>query len=226
MTRAPSPTLLFDLDGTLTDNYPGIARSIAYALERMGAALPDDATLRRCVGPPLRESFKWLLDSDDPPVIEQAIVLYRERYADVGWRENIVYEGIAEALAELASTSPLYLCTSKPEIFARRIVTLFGLAEHFAGLYGADLAGRLDDKVKLLAHLAGHANVDTGNAIMVGDRSHDIRAARHNGARSIGVLWGYGTRDELAGADAFAAKPAELSGLVRSLASGAARDRA
>jgi len=122
MTRASSPTLLFDLDGTLTDNYPGIARSIAYALERMGAAIPDDATLRRCVGPPLRESFKWLLDSDDPPVIEQAIVLYRERYADVGWRENIVYEGIAEALAELASASPLYLCTSKPEVFARRIV--------------------------------------------------------------------------------------------------------
>jgi phosphoglycolate phosphatase len=211
--------LLFDLDGTLTDNYPGITRSILHALDRMGANRPDDAALRRCVGPPLRESFAWLLDTDDAPTIESAIALYRERYADVGWRENVVYDGIADAVAALAGGPVrLFVCTSKPEIFARRIVTLFGLAGHFAGIYGADLAGRLDDKVKLLAHLAASEHVDAERAIMIGDRTHDIRAARMNGARSIGVLWGYGSRDELAGADRLVAAPSELAPALAALA--------
>ena len=152
--------LLFDLDGTLTDNYLGIARSIRYALERLGADEPDEATLRRCVGPPLRVSFAALLDTDDAATIEHAIALYRERFADLGWRENLVYEGIPEAMTALAATSrPIYLCTSKPGIYARRIVQLFGLSEFLRGVYGADLAGRLDDKVALLAHLAASSGV-------------------------------------------------------------------
>jgi len=115
-------------------------------------------------------------------------------------------------MALLAATSrPIYLCTSKPEIYARRIVTLFGLSEFLTGIYGADLAGRFDDKATLLAHLAATERVDTSRATMIGDRSHDIRAARLNGARSIGVLWGYGSHDELAGADAIVRTPAELA---------------
>ena len=205
-------TLLFDLDGTLTDNYLGIARSIRYALERLGVDEPGEATLRRCVGPPLRVSFAALLDTDEPAAIEQAIAFYRERFADLGWRENVVYDGIPEAMALLAATSrPIYLCTSKPEIYARRIVTLFGLSEFLTGVYGADFAGRFDDKATLLAHLAATERVDTSRATMIGDRSHDIRAARLNGARSIGVLWGYGSHDELAGADAIVRTPAELA---------------
>jgi phosphoglycolate phosphatase len=205
---------MFDLDGTLTDNYPGITRSIVYALERMGGGVPDDASLRRCMGPPLRESFRWLLDTDDAAAIEDAISLYRERYADVGWRENIVYDGIADALPRLAAHSPLFLCTSKPEIYARRIVTLFGLGEYFTGLYGADLAGHLDDKVELLAHLAAREGLDPAHAIMIGDREHDLRAARMNGALAIGVMWGYGTREELAGADGWAASPSDLGAAI------------
>jgi len=212
MTTSLIPNaLLFDLDGTLTDNYLGIARSICHALDRLGVAPPDAATLRRCVGPPLRESFRWLLDTDDADIVEQAIGHYRERFADVGWRENIVYDGIPEVMATLAATGrPMYLCTSKPEVFARRIVTLFGFTEHLAGIYGADLAGTFDDKVKLLAHLATRERIDPAGAIMIGDRSHDIRAARMNGARGIGVLWGYGTREELAGAHALVASPTDL----------------
>jgi phosphoglycolate phosphatase len=204
-------SVLFDLDGTLSDNYPGIARSIAYALERLGAEQPAPAALRSCMGPPLRESFRRLLATDDAEAIEHAIALYRERYADVGWRENVVYDGVPETLASLgASGVRLFLCTSKPEVYARRILMLFGLSEHFEGIYGADLAGTLDDKVKLLRHLADRESVDTSRAIMIGDRSHDIRAARMNGARSIGVLWGYGTREEFAGADAIVGTPHEL----------------
>ncbi len=205
--------LLFDLDGTLTDNYPGISRSIAYALGAMGVEIPDAALLRRCVGPPLRESFRHLLDTGDAAVVEQAIALYRERYADVGWRENVVYDGIEDALASLAEQSPIYLCTSKPEIFARRIVTLFGLSIHMKGIYGAELEGRFDDKSTLLAHIVQRESLDPGTIVMVGDRSHDVRAARMNGARSVGVLWGYGSREELAEAraNALAAAPAELA---------------
>lgn len=218
----PAASLLFDLDGTLTDNYPGITRSILYALDRLGGAHPGDAALRRCMGPPLRESFAWLLDSDDGAQIELAIALYRERYADVGWRENVVYDGIAESLAALrAGPARMFLCTSKPAVYARRIVTLFGLAEHFDGIYGADLEGRFDDKVTLFAHIAAAEGIDTDCAIMIGDRTHDIRAARMNGARSVGVLWGYGSRDELAGADAVVTAPSELPAtLARVLARG------
>ncbi|MFO1308744.1 MAG: HAD hydrolase-like protein [Burkholderiales bacterium] len=213
--------LLFDLDGTLTDNYLGIARSIRYALERLGADEPDEATLRRCVGPPLRVSFAALLDTDDAATIERAIALYRERFADLGWRENLVYEGIPEAMTALAATSrPIYLCTSKPEIYARRIVQLFGLSEFLRGVYGADLAGRLDDKVALLAHLAAAERLDASRATMVGDRSHDVRAARMNGARAVGVLWGYGSAEELAGADAIVGSPAELVAVLATEASG------
>ncbi|MFO1317366.1 MAG: HAD hydrolase-like protein [Burkholderiales bacterium] len=210
MTQA-APVLLFDLDGTLTDNYTGIARSIAHALERLGAEVPGEAALRRCMGPPLRESFAWLLDTTDAALIEQALAHYRERYADVGWRENAVYDGVDDALAALATThARLYLCTSKPETYARRIVQLFGLSLHLSGIYGADLAGRLDDKVKLLAHIAATEGFDPEDAVMIGDRAHDLRAARMNGARCVGVLWGFGSREELAGADAIAETPAAL----------------
>ncbi len=210
--------LLFDLDGTLTDNLPGITRSIVHALERLDAPLPEPSALRRCVGPPLRESFAWLLDTDDAGAIEAAIGHYRERYAEIGWRENVVYEGIDAALAGLTDASRrIFLCTSKPEIYARRIVQLFGLSLHLDGIYGADLAGNYDDKAILLAHLIATEHLDPAQAVMVGDRAQDIRAARVNGTRSIGVLWGYGSREELADADALAATPADLATTLRDL---------
>jgi phosphoglycolate phosphatase len=111
----------------------------------------------------------------------------------------------------------MFLCTSKPEVFARRIVTLFGLDLHLAGIYGADLAGTLDDKAKLMAHIAARENVALERAIMIGDREHDVRAARMNGAASIGVLWGYGSREELVGADGIVAAPGELPAAVIAL---------
>jgi phosphoglycolate phosphatase len=216
---AAGPVLLFDLDGTLTDNSVGIARSIAFALDRMGVAVPDTATLRRCMGPPLRESFAWLLDTRDADAIEQAIAHYRERFTDVGWRENVVYDGIPEVLEALAvAPSRAYLCTSKPEVFARRIVQLFGLSLHLKGIYGADLAGTLDDKVKLFAHIAAREGFAPEDGIMIGDRAQDLRAGRMNGARSVGVLWGFGSREELATADAIVATPAELPAALAELA--------
>lgn len=213
--------LLFDLDGTLTDNFTGIARSIVYALDQLGVETPSAGELRRFVGPPLRATFATLLDTEEPDAIEHAIALYRERYSDLGWRENVVYDGIPEALAALAVARRLFLCTAKPEVYARRIVTLFGLSDVLDGIYGSELGGRHDDKAELLAHLAATERLDPACAVMIGDRSHDIRAARANGARAIGVLWGYGSAQELAGADAIVRTPGELVDVLATPVGGA-----
>ena len=207
----PDRALLFDLDGTLTDNYRGIAASIRYALARLGAPVPDDAALRSCVGPPLRETFARFLGTDDEDGIERAIGYYRERFTDVGWQENFVYDGIVDLLAVLAAQRQrLFLCTVKPEIFARRIVEHFGFASHFLGIYGADLAGSFDDKAKLLRRLLAAERLDANETVMIGDRGNDVRAAHANDVCVIGVLWGYGSRKELADAEALVANPRSL----------------
>jgi phosphoglycolate phosphatase len=204
--------LLVDLDGTLTDNFVGIARSIRHALLALGAPEPADAALQPCVGPPLRASVARLLATDDPVLIERALALYRERYADVGWQENVVYAGVDAAFAGLADRGEaLYLCTSKPAPYAERIVTRFGLRPFLDGVYGSDLAGTLDDKALLVAHLVAREGLDPGACTMIGDRVHDVRAAHANGARAIGVLWGYGSRAELEAADALVATPAAIA---------------
>ncbi len=214
-----APTLLFDLDGTLTDNYAGIAASIGHALSRLGAPMPDEQTLRGCVGPPLRESFARLLATADPAHIELAVAHYRERYSSVGWRENSVYDGIGRALATLgARGARMFVCTAKPSPFARRIVAHFGFDRHFEGVYGAELDGRHDDKSLLLAHLLSEERIAAGHAVMIGDRAGDVKAARANGVAAVGVLWGYGSRSELTGADRIVESPAELVAALDGLA--------
>ena len=204
-------TLLFDLDGTLTDNYAGIAASIVHALAQLDRPAPDASALRTCVGPPLRGSFARLLGTTETALIERAVAHYRERYAEIGWRENVAYDGAGEALAALhARGARMFLCTSKPTVFATRIVRHFGFDAYLHGVYGADLDGALDDKAALLARLIAIERIDPRTATMIGDRINDIRAAHANGVRAIGVLWGYGSREDLAEADALVATPAEL----------------
>jgi phosphoglycolate phosphatase len=213
-------TLLVDLDGTLTDNFAGISRSICHALAGMGANVPDLQQLRSCVGPPLRVSFARLLATTDAARIEHAIALYRERYGELGWAENVVYDGIAELLQELESGGHrLFLCTSKPQPFAERIVERFGIAPRLAGVYGADLGGALDDKAQLVAHLLAREALDGADCVMIGDREHDVRAAKENRVGAIGVLWGYGSRAELAaaGADAIVDAPSHVPAALAAL---------
>jgi phosphoglycolate phosphatase len=203
--------LVFDLDGTLTDNYAGIAASIRHALARLGAAEPSDADLRGCVGPPLRATFARLLQTVERDTVERAIAHYRERFAELGWRENIAYPGIEDALRDLRTAGArLLVCTAKPQIYAQRIVAHFGFDAHFHAVYGADLAGLYDDKARLLAHVIEQERIDPAHAAMIGDREHDIRAAHANGLRAVGVLWGYGTAEELGAADALVRVPADL----------------
>jgi phosphoglycolate phosphatase len=206
--------VLFDLDGTLTDPRAGIVGSLRFALDQLTIPCPADEVLESYIGPPLRGTFATLLGTDDSDRIEEAMRLYRQRFADTGLYENRVYDGVPEMLERAGSAATaVYVATSKPAIYAERIVRHFGLAKHFRKVYGPDLDGRYEDKAELLAHLLTREHVAPEAAVMIGDREADVRAAKASGVRSIGVLWGYGSERELieAGADALCATPGELS---------------
>jgi phosphoglycolate phosphatase len=207
--------LLFDLDGTLTDPKPGIVRCMRYALERLDAPSPsDDVLASLSIGPSLRGTFATLLETSDRALVERALALYREQYAETGLFENHVYDGVARMLDDAPLVaSAAFVATLKPKVYADRIVHHFGLARHFDGVYGPELEGRFDDKAELLAHLLAVEKIASANAVMIGDRAGDIVAARANGVRSVGVLWGYGSRAELldAGADGLCESPGELA---------------
>jgi len=209
--------ILFDLDGTLTDPREGITRSIAYALERMGIEPPALDSLTFAIGPPLRASLARLIGDASPAAVERALAHYRERFADVGLFENAVYNGIGEALAAIAATgNTLFVATSKPRVYAERIVRHFALEAHFAAVHGCELDGTREDKRDLLAHLLPHHGLAAGSAVMIGDRGADMVAARHHGLRAVGALWGYGDRAELleAGAHVLCESPAGLPRLL------------
>lgn len=212
---------LFDLDGTLTDPREGITRSIAHALERMGVAPPPLAELTFAIGPPLRKSLARLIGTAERDAVERCLAHYRERFADVGLFENAAYEGITQALAQLrADGATLYVATSKPRVYAERIVRHFGLDAHFAAVHGCELDGTREAKHELLEHLIARHALGRRGAVMVGDRDVDMTAARHHGLGALGVTYGYGGREELlsAGAHALCACPAQLPPSLRALA--------
>ena len=194
--------IYFDLDGTLTDPKPGITRSIRYALQRLDHhTIPTEDELTWCIGPPLRASFVRLLGADH--AADRAVTLYRERFSDVGLYENGVYDGISDVLTALcASGHRLFVATSKPHVFAERIIDHFGLRGHFERVFGSELDGTRVDKSLLLEYALKQASVNPAKTLMIGDRSHDMVGARNNGMKGIGVLYGYGSRDELLGAGA------------------------
>jgi phosphoglycolate phosphatase len=208
---------LLDLDGTLTDPFTGISRCIAHALEALRMPIPDDPELRKWIGPPLKQSFQLYFDSHGGGDADQAVRLYRERFATVGLFENSVYDGIPELLEMLCKRSArLMLATAKPEIYAQQIVRHFGLDQWLEAVYGSELDGRRTDKVDLLGHIMHEQRLCPAECLMVGDREHDMIAARYHGMGAIGVLWGYGTPVELleAGAETLVLSPAELMDLL------------
>ena len=211
------PVPLFDLDGTLTDPKPGIVGCIRHAMNRLGVACPDDDALTAFIGPPLRRSFATLLATTESARIEEAMRLYRERFGVTGLFENRVYEGIREMLSEIGVIAPAaYVVTGKPKVYADRIVQHFALDRHLRHVYGVELDGRFDDKAELLAHALAREGVAARDAVMIGDRAADMIAARANGVRAVGVLWGYGSERELleAGADVLCPEPRALMGCL------------
>jgi phosphoglycolate phosphatase len=203
--------ICFDLDGTLTDPKLGITRSIQYALSTLGYATPSEDELRWCIGPPLRTSLKKLLSDDN--LIEIALSLYRERFSDIGIYENNVYIGVEDTLAALVKSGRrLFVATSKPSVYAERIVDHFKMAAYFERVFGSELDGRRSDKTELLSHAIEATGVDPLQAIMIGDRSHDMIGAKNNGMMALGVLYGYGSKEELieAGAQHVCATPQDI----------------
>ena len=210
--------VLLELDGTLTDPQAGITRCIAHALGAMGHMPPSKQDLSFATGPPLRGSFATLLDTSNPAQIETAMALYRERFATIGLFENEVYDGVPEMLAKLHSAGyRLLLATAKPHVYAVRILEHFNLHSLFSGMYGAELDGTRQNKRDLLAYLLAREQLDANTCVMIGDRSHDIHAAQANGCASIGVTWGYGSGEELAGADRRCDAPGELLSVIEAL---------
>ncbi len=188
--------VLFDLDGTLTDPKTGITRSIQYALDKLGQPVPDADALTWMIGPPLIASFTKLLGS--PEGAPEALRLYRERFSVTGLFENVVYAGIPALLQDLQGKGiRLFVATSKPHVYARRILEHFDLSQFFSEIYGSELDNRNADKRDLIRHILDQERFDPAQAVMIGDRKHDAIGAKANGLASIGVTWGYGSREEL-----------------------------
>jgi phosphoglycolate phosphatase len=194
-------TLLLDLDGTLVDPAPGILGSYRHALASFGVFPPELEDLRWIIGPPIREGFRQLLDGRGD--VEEAVRRYRERYSEWGLYQAAVYPGIRQALAvHHARGTRLVVCTAKYHGFACQVVDHFGLTPLLSGLYGAELDGRFEDKAELIGHLLEAEDLRPDGVCMVGDRKHDVIAAAAHGIPTIGVLWGFGGRDELESAGA------------------------
>lgn len=194
-------TVLFDLDGTLTDPGLGITNSVIYALKKLQITPPPREELYKFIGPPLHESFEtyYHLSRDEAMT---AVDYYREYYRDTGIFENRLYDGIPWLLEELhGSGKKLLVATSKPEVFAKRILEHFGIMKYFSAVCGALLDGSRTDKSEVIAYALNTA-LRPETAIMVGDRKHDIIGANKNGIDSMGVLFGYGSRRELMDAGA------------------------
>ena len=196
-------TLLFDLDGTLTDSAEGIINCVLYALKPLGIEETDQKRLNSFIGPPLYDSFKRVYGLDKPTNLA-AIERYRERYDKIGKFENRVYEGIPELLDRLkAAGYRLILATAKPEKFSFEILEHFGLYQKFDYLYGSDESIKRINKAQVIRDIRlAHPDITPQNTIMIGDRNHDVLGASENGLDCIGVLYGFGDREELEAANA------------------------
>lgn len=205
---------IFDLDGTLSDSGPGIMKCVQYAFRKMGFPEQPEEVLRSFIGPPLDPQFM----KTGPMTAEEAsraVDFFRERYDDTGKFENMVYDGIPELLRDLKKRGCLLaVATSKPAYFTEQILDHFGLMDTFDAVSAAGLDETKTDKAQLIRHaldMLGFSN-RREDAVMAGDREYDIIGARQAGVRSVGVLYGYGSREELcaAGAGAIAGSTAEL----------------
>jgi len=207
--------IVFDLDGTLSDPVVGIAASINHALKRLGLAPRPQEALEKYIGPPLQDIFSDLLDTRDEESILEAIGFFRERYFKVGYRENMLYPGIEETLESLKNGGyTLYIATAKKESVARSVTDYFGISTCFKDVLGCGLQRR---KVDLLREI--RVREKRGRLIMVGDRKHDMAAGKETGCFCIGVLWGYGSREELrqSGADQICRCPRDLTKTIGAL---------
>ena len=186
--------LIFDLDGTLTDPALGFVRSVNFSLESHGISPIEEENLKKFIGPPLDGAFREILNLDQDKDVSSFVIKYRERYSEVGFSENILYDGIPDVLVALRGLGfRLGVCTSKRVDFAERILTLFDIRDHFDFVNGAEVGIK---KSSQLEELTNQNFVDS-RSVMIGDRHVDIEAAKMNSMRSVGVLYGYGSKQEI-----------------------------
>ncbi|MGQ7448650.1 HAD family hydrolase [Streptococcus suis] len=189
-------TILCDLDGTLTDSGQGILNSVAYALEKMGIEELDTANLNRFIGPPLYESFSRFYQLS-PEDTQSAVDAFRVYFKEKGMFENQLYPGIIPLLEELRTAGKtLVIATSKPEIFAKQILEHFGIAHYFDVIAGASLDSSRISKADVIGYAINQLEAFPKHAVMIGDREHDMEGARMHQLPAIGVLYGYGSKQE------------------------------
>ncbi len=209
--------LLFDLDGTLTDPKEGITKSVQYALNAFGIPAEDREKLLCFIGPPLKDSFMEFYGFTEEEA-GKAVISYREYFKDKGMLDNQVYEGVHSVLeALLKKGKKLYVASSKPEIFVRKILEHFQLDSYFIFAGGADLEGTRGRKADVIRYVLKECQLtDRSKIVMIGDRKHDILGAKEVGIDSVGVLYGYGSRQELkdAGAELIAETIFDLQNLL------------
>jgi phosphoglycolate phosphatase len=212
--------VLLDLDGTLSDSEPGIVNSLRWACKVEGFPIPTDAQIRSVIGPPFELGLPAIGIPDD--ALARVIDTYRQRYAETGAYENTLYDGVIDMLDQLAELGcSLSIATAKPEVTAHPILDHFGISDRFEVRAGATLTSERRTKAQVIDHalleLGIHADPDLWqHVIMIGDRDHDVLGAMHHRIPCIGVLWGYGSIEELlgAGAVALAESPGEIADLV------------
>ena len=195
--------ILFDLDGTLTDPGMGITNSVMHALKKYGIEVEDRKTLYKFIGPPLIESFEKYYGFSHEEAVK-SVDYYREYYRDKGIYENTVYDGIEKLLVYLSENGKkIILATSKPEPFAKEILRHFGLDKYFLFAAGSTMSETRTNKAEVIEYALAECGItDKSSVVMVGDREHDIIGANRNSVDSIGVLFGYGSREELEAAGA------------------------
>lgn len=188
-------TLVFDLDGTISDPSSGIINCVNHALQSHGFAPQSNEAISAEIGPPLDLMFRKFMPQITDQTINDLVMSYRERFATDGFAENVVYDGMAESLQSLIDSGfRLGVCTSKPEPAARKVLAHFNLLQHFDFVSGGDIGIA---KQSQLSGLLQNGSIDQ-NAVMIGDRSVDLKAAHNNHLRSVGVRWGFGSASELA----------------------------
>lgn len=195
-------SLFFDLDGTLTDPGIGITNSVMYALKKFGIKVADRRELYRFIGPPLIDSFMNFYGFSESDAV-LAVKYYREYFGEGGLFENEVYPGVPEMLAKLTEKGKkLYIATSKPDVYALKILEHFGLIGYFDSVYAATLDGKLSKKGDVIAVALADTIAVREKSLMIGDREHDMLGAAQNGIDALGVSYGYGSREELLGTGA------------------------
>lgn len=211
--RKKFDTVLFDLDGTVSNTYEGITRAVKYSLESFGIT-DDRRALSVFIGPPLFESFEKYYGFDKDGAVA-AVEKYREYYAEKGVYQNELYDGVKDVIEKLYSKGVrVVLATSKPEKFALKILEQFDILKYFTFVACATLDKSRVEKSAVISYAL--ENIGPCSAVMVGDRKHDIEGGKANGLFTVGVTYGFGSRDELekAGADIIIDKPCELLSIV------------